>query len=629
MPIFIVLALIAAARSSPAQEINDVYVIHFILDGTNYNAMLRAVSEGKMPTVHQLFFKKGAVFTQAISTFPSTSTCAYQSFISGLLPGHAGIPHLQRFDRQKEKFIDYLSASGHSKINGDLINLNALQNPNVVNLDIPTTIFELLEDHPTMSLYTSIRRGATIALPQRIPLHALWSTYVTEQINNVDSLAYEKIMEIYDQSLPRIPRYALVGLYSSDISGHFFGAHSDEVQEILVQFDFFMRDFLQLLNEKGIGEKTYFIISADHGMHNTENLFRFKEAVGEVGFKVKTKNPRQGDYNLVAADRGVSSTHVYTRRQDNSFKPLMDADELRHFPSKDGRHINLLDFILSLEPTELIAVRDGESSVVIYDRNRNSSRIDCFLINSDQWCSYRVEKGADPLRFKSSRARDLTDGQPHSSQEWKHATSDEYYTDAVIQLGTLFQDGRGGDLFIIPKNEWGFRKIKHATHGSLIADDMHIPLFISGPTVPQGMFRAMRTVDIFPLLLEWFGLHVPQANHDGVNPFKDDEPKNRNWQSLARLEQLITESNIHISKLALRKNKYLLRLAREEAERREILHQGLKRYIDDLRRQLDDEDAPKVAPKAYIEDHLAIAERIEKLTARRKKVMQRIVRLLS
>lgn len=591
-------------------KINDVYAIHLIIDGTNYNTMMKAVVDGKMPALERAFFNQGAVFTKAISTFPSTSTSAYQSFITGLLPGHSGIPHLQRFDRQKLKIIDYLSLGGHGKINGDLLNLNALQDPAVADLDPPTTIFELLEGYPTLALYTSIRKGASIKRPEHVPLRAAWEAFVTGDVPMVDVLAFHELMKLYGGPVERIPRYALVGLYSSDISGHKYGTASPEVDDILIQFDYFLHDFLELLESQGIRDKTYIIISADHGMHDTGNLFRFREKAIDFGFAVKPKNPRIKDYNLYVADRGVSSTHVYTRRPDSSFSPLDRADELKRFPLKKGGAADLIDFILSLEPTELIIVRDGERRVAVYDRDGNASRISCYRLNADEWCSYSVTEGVDPLHFSNPATKKLMDGRPHSSQEWKHASADEYYTDGVVQLGTLFQDGRAGDLFIVPKNSWGFRSVKKATHGSLIEADMHIPLFIAGPGVPRGTFATMRTVDVFPLLLKWFGLATPDGPRDGVDPFAPYRGEDADWQALATLEAGF--------KVHGRSRSKLLRLAHRELERRRILKRRIDEYIAALEEQRG----------AYVADHLAIARRVAKLTANRARAMNEIIRTL-
>jgi arylsulfatase A-like enzyme len=675
------------ARGEGRKTINDVYVIHLVVDGTNYETMWRAIREGKLPTIKEVLVDNGAVFTSAISTFPSTSTSAYQSFITGLLPGHAGIPHLQRFDRQHEEFIDYLSPKGYLKLSDDFINLDALQNPATANLDATNTIFELLDGYPTLSLYTTSRRGASESVPENIPVRGLWAAGVSHDYLHIDQLAYDKLLKKYGGKLEDVPRYTLVGLYSSDVSGHHYGADNAEVVTVLTQFDYFLRDFVELLEKQGIRDKTYIIVSADHGMHDTGSVFLFRKALIDKGLAVKPRNPKIKDYNIVPADRGISSTHVYTRRPDGTFAPLEDARELTRFPLKDGAPVDLIDLIEGLGPTELVAVRDGDDATLVYNHDGNASRIACTLLNAERWCSYEVfkptmsfrpsersegaeeplavpydstivrsydrtrkqktrnDKRIDPLEISGKKAKQLIDGKPHSSQEWKHATADEYYTDAVVQLGTIFQDGRAGDLFVIPQNAWGFRVLKAATHGSLIRDDMHIPMFIAGPSVPRGTYGVMRTVDIYPLLLEWFGFDIPVANYDGVNPLEKFRGEDKLWQRLATIDQAI--SNCHSdrpSETRKRRNPLqfsqcasvvrrragyqraaLKKLAAMELEDRELLSVRLKRYISALEAQKDDKHAPRVALPEYVDDHLAIARMIENETEKRKARMEMIV----
>ena len=116
-------------------------------------------------------------------------------------------------------------------------------------------------------------------------------------------LALKKILQLYGRSPGDIPRYLLAGLLSSDIMGHKHGPHSREVADVLHQFDLFMRDFLALLEMKGIADKTYIIISADHGMHETGKLFKFQEAIEAADVAAKSKDPRDKDYTLYAANR--------------------------------------------------------------------------------------------------------------------------------------------------------------------------------------------------------------------------------------------------------------------------------------------------------------------------------------
>lgn len=593
--------------AAPA-AINDVYVIHFIIDGTNRRFFNEVLASGKLPNIEKMFVEEGAVFTNALANFPSTSTTIYQSYATGLLPGFSGIPHLERFDRKNREVIGYLTAAGYLKINDDFINMRTLLNPDVVELNPPTTIFELLNGHPTYSLYSSFRRGAQESFPERIPSHALWSAYVENSGEKIDQPAFEKLLKKFSGLNP--PRYTLVGLYSTDFLGHEYGAHDKWVMNALIQFDLFLKEFLELLEEKGLADKTYIIMSADHGMHDMNKRFMLQKPLLDAGIFIKPGNPKIKDFTLYIADRGVSSTHIYAIH-DGGWDPVEDAQVLRTHPKTGGGTVDLIDTVLGLEPSMLLIARDGKYAARIFDRKGGRSRVECFILNSSDWCSYKVEKGrSDPLGYyENPKLKHLTDGVPHNTLEWKEATAGEKYPDAVIQLSQIFFDGRAGDLFVIPQPAWGFRKVKAATHGSIIEDDMRVPFLMRGPTVPKGTYGIMRSTDVYPLLLEWFGFDVPKNNYGGVNPFIKHQPESKEWRRLAAMEQMIS----HGENMQRSSSRNLLPLAKQELQNRRTLAEKLEIKRNEL------------AAQNLKNDHLDIVNRMLQLTLERVSRMEKIV----
>ncbi len=582
------------ARGGEGAKINDVYVIHFVVDGTNLAAFERAVDEGRLPTVKKVFYDQGAVFTHGLSLFPSTSTTIYQAYVTGLMPGHSGIPHLERMDRQTEEVIGYLTVSGFDKINSDLVNLRALTNPDAARIQPPSTIFELLDGYPTEVIYSSFSRGAANRYPAKAPISALWSTYVSEDVENVDVLAMKRVMKLFGGPTEKIPRYAMVGLYSPDIMGHKHGPQGKEVQEVLTQFDVFLSDFMKLLDERGIADRTYVIVSADHGMHESGELFNLNKALSDAGVRIKSPKTHKGRYDVYAASRGVASSHMYVRHE-GGFEPIVDPDIPRHLRGKDGAEIDLIELLRSLAAVELIAVRAGDRKARVFDSQGSFADIACYTLDGADYCSYGTKEG-DPLGYsKSPKTARLMDGKPHSSLAWRDASAGERYPDAVIGLSQIFHDGRAGDIFVTTKGRYGFRKVKMGNHGGIIEGDMRVPLMIAGPKFPKGRFGAARPTDIYPLLLEWFGLKVPEDNHDGASPFAAPGEKNSGWERLAEAEQALDRGK------RVEIGPSVKSLARKEAAKRKILVDKLGALLDDMR--------SSSGKDAYARDHAAIVER--------------------
>jgi len=110
----------------------------------------------------------------------------------------------------------------------------------------------------------------------------------------------------------------------------------------------------------------------------------------------------------------------------------------------------------------------------------------------------------DPLLI--GPARSLTE------QEWLATTWDGEYPDACVQLLDQFRSPRSGDLVVVAREGYDFRRRfevpEHKSgHGSLIRAHMQVPVWSSVPAPTS----ALRTVDLFPAMLEWLGEPVPRS----------------------------------------------------------------------------------------------------------------------
>jgi hypothetical protein len=120
--------------------------------------------------------------------------------------------------------------------------------------------------------------------------------------------------------------------------------------------------------------------------------------------------------------------------------------------------------------------------------------------------AYRPISG-DPLELGGAREG--------SADEWLEWSFDAPYPDAPFHLLDQFRADRAGDLVVIAREGYDFRKRfevpEHkAGHGSLVRSQMQTPLWSSRPT-PE---RPIRTIDVFPAMLDWLGVPVP-ADIDG------------------------------------------------------------------------------------------------------------------
>ena len=99
-----------------------------------------------------------------------------------------------------------------------------------------------------------------------------------------------------------------------------------------------------------------------------------------------------------------------------------------------------------------------------------------------------------------------------SPREWLEATWDSPFPDAAFHLQDQFRSRRTGDLLVIAREGYDFRARfevpeHRAGHGSLIRAHMQTPVWSSQP-MPSG---PVRTVDLFPAMLDWLGVPVPEG----------------------------------------------------------------------------------------------------------------------
>jgi hypothetical protein len=130
--------------------------------------------------------------------------------------------------------------------------------------------------------------------------------------------------------------------------------------------------------------------------------------------------------------------------------------------------------------------------------------------------SARITEQNGEIGYYSLSGDPLLLGGPHraSARQWVEATWDAPYPDAPFHLLDQFRSPRSGDLLVIGKEGYDFRARYEIPehrwgHGSLTRAHMQTPVWSSQP-LPTA---PLRTVDLFPGMLEWLGYSVP----DGID----------------------------------------------------------------------------------------------------------------
>ncbi|PIR21450.1 MAG: hypothetical protein COV45_01500 [Deltaproteobacteria bacterium CG11_big_fil_rev_8_21_14_0_20_47_16] len=528
----------AAAELPTTQD--PPYVVMFLIDGARGDLIHTLADEGKLPNIKALFMDQGLDVVQATTVFPTTSTNAYQSFMTGLYPGHAGIPYLARYSRSDQESIEYLSLKGIKILNADLLNWYQLNDPTHPYDIAQGSLFNHLSDLKTASVYSTFRRDATIQKPG-LPLRAAWATFILGNYEDMDILAYKALKKLYEKPISQIPHLSLTALLAVDEIAHKEGAFAQRTIKQFETVDRIIGDFWELLQKRGLADKTYLVLVGDHGNHDIKDRSFLRERLIKRGIAIRSRQMHP-PYKLSINARGVSSAIISVAGKDG-WKSRPTLDDLHHVPTvrKKGE-VDLIEYLRSQPETDLLLVRDGNSKVRVYNADSESEVVRVWS-GGRFWYSYHLLKGKDPIHYMEDPklAPLITKNIPLTSQQWLPLTSDKTYSDAIVQIGQIFTDGRIGDIVIVAKRDWVFRHEKANTHGTLLQDDMHIPIMMHGPGIKPQKINYARSVDVMPTILSFYNRSTPYR--DGQNLLAPDPLPTAKEASLARLEiQYATEA---------------------------------------------------------------------------------------
>lgn len=527
---FCILALALLTTVSPrpifakGRPIHDVYTILMVLDGCPSALLHDALAAGDLPTVQRHFVDQGTQWTDAITIFPSTTTTGYQAMVSGLFPGHAGIPYLAWLKRpgphdhfRVPRVHEFLGPGGMQMINGDFQNYYHQQDTTVTGPDIPATLFDDLAGYPTATVYSIFQRHASTVEPQ-LYVAPVWAAFVRRKPALFDYYAMRELRQLYRRPIHKIPRFTLVGLVTTDVYGHTVGVTNQALRTNLRAFDRRLAQLIDALKTRGIYDKTYLIITSDHGMHNIpEGVFDLEGILTTQGLRrMRRWSTRRGQVYMGL--RGVASATL-TFKGPKGWEQPITYDQLRHYPVNATKRLDIVSLLAARPELELVLVRDTDRHVRVL-RGSAEGRLTRHRDHGVTRYSYAPGSG-DPLQLsRHATLRPYLRDVPLDAATWNRLTAGTQTPGIIPQLTQIFADGRTGDIIVIAAPGYGFYREKLATHGTHRAEDMRVPLLIRGPGIPTGQRHVAQVTDLYPTMAHWFGLPVREDLIDGRNLFK-------------------------------------------------------------------------------------------------------------
>jgi Type I phosphodiesterase / nucleotide pyrophosphatase len=460
-------------------------VILLLVDGLRPDVAEAALERGELPELRAMTEPAG--IGRGITAFPSTTSVAYLPFLTGCTPGQCNVPSIRWMDRST-----YQGRWWRDR--GEIRSYCGYQSMHLDSDITPAvrTIFELVPE--SVGIFTPISKGLTSARDPSRTERRFWGSlaHFAEWHQPSDEAVSRHLLHEVQAGW----RFIFAQFPAVDGYTHQSTPDGAKALRALCRVDETVGRLRQLLTSRGELEDTLILLVSDHGasvVHTHLDLADWFRAQGVRTLShpvLWERNPRAA---VMVAGNG--SVMVYAR-PGKPRAARWPMERLRAPETFETSH----DVIANLvkEPAvAFVASEETPGTVRVW-----SSEGEALVIREAGRVRYQPGSG-DPLL--------LGPGRVLSPSEWLAASWDGEYPDACVQLLDQFRSPRTGDLIVVAREGYDFRRRfevpEHKSgHGSLIRAHMQIPVWasVAAPT------STVRSVDLFPSMLEWLGEECPQ-----------------------------------------------------------------------------------------------------------------------
>lgn len=503
----------------------DKYGIMILVDGLRSDLFLEMLMAGRLPNIKEHLVDRGTM-VDCTSVLPSTTGPAHLPFLTGTFPGRNDVPGIRWMDRVSRIYRNYCSG-----FEGVLIGKDH-------GLKVKT-IFEILSGEKTAAVYEFINKGATNIIRPNVK-EAWWMKQAKWE--RFDEKAAELVEECYDNHLPR---FTFVWMPGVDHIAHFEGPMSEKVKGALVNVDKQIGKIANMLEKHGIYDKTLMGLVSDHGLRDTSINLNLSGHLKSCGAMVKPEGGSDGDWknihrhNVVVAVSGNAFAHVYLcddagrlegeiSTHDFPWQPKakfnqplhgyrwtksVSYNSIRQFPISSKKKVDMVETILDHRGFKLIFIPEKWGRYFVFSSSGQS------LIEWEPSSGYKysIVQGDDPLGYaKFPKTDEMMDGEFHTGDEWLKASYETDHPDALKQVCQIFKSKRCGDMIVLAASGYDLMDEAHiGSHGGIEREEILTPVVLAGPGIVKKRLGCVRSVDIFPTYLRFFGINPAPLEIDG------------------------------------------------------------------------------------------------------------------
>lgn len=505
-------------------------------DQSNY---LKNISKA-FPNISQYFIQNGSFTANGVAVWPSSSIPAHTGIITGSYPRNTGVMGQRQFDPVERKHTSY-------------IGLGILQHAAILNKNIKT-LCQYFPKVRSVDVLQIANRGCSLYVPGTP--HDEQVVKRTEQIVRATDF-------LSGASKKEIPKIMVMTLPDIDHQTHNSLLSNEKSVNLYLKTDQYVGKIFKLYQDKGIFDRTLFVLAADHGMGEVKNHVTLDNLVNdmrfntfkslkwsvvpawgsfEANFYVGTKAKFDKDYNSVSLWGGNSDGLLYIKGQIRDSNGLVvqenwdikATDKMLANYHVGGTDINVIERLLEYSPGIGLIFTNPEENIFNIYSHQGQSRITEHLKNGRKEFQYTIIDGQDPLDYsKNPEVKKYIDNQSWLSDlEWLKLTYREHYPDALRRISYSFENKNSATLHLVAADGWDFtpyyvaKNVLVGSHGSLNSQQSLVPIMFYGPGVKKTEMPYARTVDVLPTILKYFG--VLSGDIDGKPlPIFEDSTKNQ------------------------------------------------------------------------------------------------------
>jgi len=564
--------LCAAAQEGP-------FALIFVIDGIPNDLFMQMLEQGELPNFRTHIYERGIHSKHHVSVFPPLTFPAMASIFSGYYPSSHKVPNFFWVDREQARYKSYLSAllpQYQSDLEENVRFLfDFFPRRRTLSFGLPLNIGGDYTRHLTSSFIDIFREfrdldyvGKTVKQEHAIapdmlikPLKTLALLNPAKETNVISLLNPASPSGILRYSLAsfspttralrrQIPAAVLYYEWAPDHFGHEDGPWSDDVRDSLIEADTQFGRLVRVYQQAEIYDRTFFFLLSDHGQIPVDPKYvRIDRLFQKKGFKAQfvsheliAKSGLSGllrirsvligsgsikGYNCALGTAGGGSVVAFLSKNGGTkaedWREQVYYEDLLSYPLGSSRHVNLIQFITSIDGMNFFLVREnefvpGEPHETRVVSRSGSSRVRAKVRNGKPVeIGYELIEGKDPLEYMQnpSLAAFIREGH-HGDMEWLEATAETAYPDAPVQIAQIMETPRSGSVIMVPDDYHSFNARTWSKHGGLSASEMLTTFAVAGPGIRHGSIDHSRVIDFVPTFLHLMGRNVPTGYFDGM-----------------------------------------------------------------------------------------------------------------